>query len=196
MGIEKLGSLTETIFSGRSTSRIALKSGGMSIKALAPRDVGIVLASREALEDLEVEQAASDLEPVRVKPGDVIVTARGTLRAAVALEEHAGVVATANLVVVRLRDPLLCHVLAAYLRAPSTARRLQARAIGTATVGFGTQDLKNLEIDLPKGDELAALNELVSMTDRYTAAAQRAIDARRDLAQGLVTKALDEGRRT
>ncbi|WP_148291195.1 hypothetical protein [Methylobacterium sp. B1] len=185
--------MAEPIFSGRSVSRIKSAPGGVPVRLLAPRDVGFVLADLEALESMEVDHAASDLASVRIAAGDVVVTSRGPARAAVAREEHAGAIATANLVVLRVGEPSLRHVIAAYLRAPSTARRLQARSIGTATIGFGTQDIKDLEIDLPGSGDLAALDELVSLTDRYVAAAQNGITARMEFAQQLVTRSLDLG---
>ena len=134
---------------------------------------------------------ASDLGSIAVQAGDIVLTSRGTLRVAVARPEHIDAIPTANLIVIRLTEIKFANVLAAYLRAPSTAWRLQLGSRGTATVGFGIQDVKSLPVALPDEDQVHTLNNLVELTDQYADAVLRSVEARRLVAQELVRGAFE-----
>lgn len=188
--IETIGSLAEVIFSGRPTSRFKTSAGGKPIRLLTPRDVGSILAKIDELEQMEVDPS-SDLVSIGVQAGDIVITSRGTLRVAVARPEHIDAIPTANLIVVRLKEIRFANVLAAYLRAPSTAWRLQLGSRGTATVGFGVQDLKSLPVALPDDGQVDTLNNLVELTDQYAEAVLRSVESRRLVAQELVRAAFE-----
>lgn len=188
--IETIGALAEVIFSGRPTSRMKAVPGGKPVRLLTAREVGFVLAKIEAFERLEVD-LASDLGAIGLKAGDIVITSRGTLRVAVARPEHVDAIPTANLIIIRLKQPRFANVLATYLRAPSMAWRLQLGSVGTATVGFGLQDVKSLPVALPDEEQIGALNNLVELTDRYAEAVLHSVENRRLVAQEMVRKALE-----
>lgn len=185
-----LALLADAIFSGRPTSRIRLDPSAAPSLLVSARDVGLVLSPPEALDKIE---AAADpsLDAARLQPGDVVITARGSLRAAVAGLEHRDAIPGPNLIVVRPRPEIPGAVIAAYLRLPSVQARLQAAAYGTATVHFGVEDVKKLTMKLPPADDLKGLAETVALTDRYVAAATRAIEARRQIALERLRDALE-----
>lgn len=185
-----LDSVLVAIFSGRPMSRIRIKPGAPPIRIVSARDVGVVLAPAGALETIEAAPDRS-LDSARLEAGDVLVTARGTVRAAVALPEHEGAIAGPNLIVLRPKAEMPGAVIAAYLRLPGVQRRLQAGAYGTATVHFGVDDLKGLTMTVPPQVELQRLAEAVTLTDLYVETSNRAAAARCQIALEQVRQALE-----
>lgn len=184
-----LGELAHDIFVGRPLSRIKVASDAPLTPLVSPRDVGDVLPLVGTLETLQAVPS-SEIESARLEVGDVVVTARGLVRAAVVQDEHRGAIAGPNLVIVRLGAGPLPHALAAYLRHPAIQERLQASTRGTATAGFGVGDLRALPLTLPDESELETIRELVVLTDRYALAALAAVEMRRQITMRLVHNAL------
>ena len=176
-----LGELARDVFVGRSLSRIKRASDAPATPVVSARDVQDILPPVETLETIQTV-FGRDLEGARLEAGDVVVTARGPVRAAVAEDEHSGAIAGPNLVVVRLGPGPLPYVLAAYLRHPATQERLQASTRGTATTGLGVSDLRALLLRRPGAYGLETTSEIVVLTNRYASAALTAVEKRRQLA--------------
>lgn len=189
MRMVTLGELARDIFVGRPLSRIKVVPDAPPIPLVSPRDVEDVLSPVEDLETLQTV-LSSDIKRARLEAGDVVVTARGSVRAAVAEEEHRGAIVGPNLVVVRLEPGPLPYVVAAYLRHPLVQEHLQAQTRGTATAGLGVGDLRALPLMLPDENELKTICEVVVLTDRYASAALTAVARRRQIALRLVHDAL------
>ena len=176
-----LGELAHSVFVGRSLSRIKLAPDAPATPVISARDVQDVLPPVETLETIQAV-FNRDLEDVRLQAGDVVVTARGPVRAAVVEDEHKGALAGPNLVVVHLDPGPLPYVLAAYLRHPVIQERLQASTRGTATTGLGVSDLRALPLRRPGAYGLETTSEIVVLTNRYAVAALTAVEKRRQLA--------------
>lgn len=182
-----LGELVESISSGRAASR--LKPGSDSLSIVNMRDVGTAIAPRDQLE-VAHSVSAHDASRVLLREGDVIVTNRGSVRAAVVGSENVDDVAGANTVVVRLRPGIPPNVIAAFLRHPRIARLLMKEFSGSTTAGFSVEGLKSLRICLPDTDALAALSAMVDAAEQYHAACLIAAVSRRDLAFELIMQNL------
>lgn len=152
---------------------------------MALRDVSKALAPIEELEMVDAPDTR-ELERLSVRPGDIVATARGArVRTAVATDEHAGVLVGANLVVVRLRAPILPALIAAFLKHPIVEADLQSDFAGTGTPGFSVERLRQLEFELVPESLAIDLVELTELTearlDRVVAAAQLQREAATEL---------------
>lgn len=143
------------------------------VQLLTMRDVGLRLSSRDLIETVGL---GAPPDPERLlRAGDIVVTSRGRLRAAVAEREHEGVLVGPNLILVRLYRALPPHVLAAYLRHPVVEEELLAETSGTGTPGLSLDVLKNLVVRDMSEARAGVLAELVEQTEAY----------RRDLDEGV-----------
>jgi hypothetical protein len=168
------------VFSGRAPTKPQDDDPAARLPMLALRDIGVRITPRDRLELVETAKIV-DTDRL-LMPGDVVVTSRGRVRAAVAEGEHAGTLVGPNLVWIRLRTELPPALLAAYLRHPEVERELFAEMVGTATSGFSVDGLRQLEvIEIPAGDA-ATMTELVSAVDEYH---DEVVEAVRLLKQGV-----------
>jgi hypothetical protein len=132
---------------------------------LSLRDVGARIAPRDQLEEV---QAPAGSEALRVaEAGDIVMTARGRLRAALVEQQHAGVVVGPNLILLRLKSGFPAPLMLAYLRHPEIERRLMMETAGTATPGISIEGLRQLETQLPPPESWADATELVESVDLY-----------------------------
>jgi hypothetical protein len=184
-----LAELATDIFSGKGASRLKTGARGAEKLLVSIKDIETSIAPRS---DLEVVRVAPgpDVERLCLHTGDVVITARGAVRAAVVREEQAGALAGANLVVVRLQPEIEPDVIAAYLRHPRVEQELLADFVGSVTPGFSVSGLRKLPIALPSRSDLSAMNEMVRRADQYHDAMLQAAEARRAIALELVQRAL------
>lgn len=182
-----LGELVESIFSGRAATR--LKPGSDELAIVNMRDVGTAIAPRNQLE-VARSVSAHDASRVLLREGDIIVTNRGSVRAAVVSSENIDDVAGANTVVVRLLPGIPPNVIAAFLRHPRIAGLLMKEFSGSTTAGFSVEGLKSLRISLPDTEALAALSAMADAAEKYHAACLIAAESRRALAFELIMRNL------
>jgi hypothetical protein len=155
------------VFSGRPISRLRGDEVLFPRRVLALRDVTTRVARIDSLEEVEAP-LGSETERLSLRSGDIVVTSRGRVRAAVSEAEHEGVLVGPNLVVVRLNHSgLPPELLAAYLRHPEVERELLAQMPGTGTPGFTVEGLKSLEVQMPVAPAAQDLSELVSHVENY-----------------------------
>jgi hypothetical protein len=185
--VKQFGDLADAIFSGRASTR--LKRGPDELTVVNMRDVSTTIAPSDQLE-IAVDVSASDATKFMLRDGDVLVTNRGTLRAAVVGPGNANNVAGANTVVVRLRSEFPPNVIAAFLRHPRIGDLLAKEFSGSTTPGFSVDGLKSLPIRVPESAQLEQLSAMVHATDQYYTAFLIAAEARRDLALELVVRNL------
>lgn len=153
------------VFSGRPPQRVVEGEATANVPVLSMRDVGQRITP---LEDLDLTPVGGEPDPTRrLQAGDVVVTSRGRVRAAVAGEEHAGMLVGPNLMIVRLRDSMPPALLAAYLRHPIVEARLLEDISGTGTPGFSMDTLRSLPLRRVSSDRAVALAALVEETDQY-----------------------------
>lgn len=166
----QLGELADQIIVGRSLRGLA--TDGASRPVLNLRDVTRVLAPMDNLDTALA--TAAEIERLQLEPGDVVVTARGNIRAAVVSGYQAGTLLGANLIAIRLRNSLSPHLLAAFLRHPTTIATLTADFAGTTTAGFTVDSLRRLPIqNQPANPDKFA--DLIRYVDLYTTRQARAL---------------------
>lgn len=129
------------------------------------RDVGVRIAPRAVL-DTAVVGGQPDPRR-RLAPGDVLVTSRGRVRAAVAQSEHAGVLVGPNLMLVRPMGGYPSALLAAFLRHPAIEARLLELTATSGTPGFTMDDIKSLELGEVSSERARKLAQLMEETDAY-----------------------------
>lgn len=185
--VGNLGALAQAIFAGKAVSR--LTPGEDTVTIINMRDVGVEIAPRSALE-VQDKVNASGLAHLRLQPGDIVMTSRGTIRAAVADAEHAGAIPGANTVVIRLPPHVPARVIAAYLRHPRIVATLMREFVGSTTAGFSVAGLGRLPLVLADKLTLDQMDQMIDAEGRYYAAMVEAAEARRDLALELVMRNL------
>jgi len=177
-GRVQLGDLAITVFSGRPLTRLRAEDGADQAHVINLRDVTTRLPPRAELESIPVRMSGETAR-LAIKPGDVVVTARGSsVRAAVATEEHVDTLPGANLIVLRPRDTSP-HLLAAYLRHPDVQAHLFQEFAGSSTLGFTVETLRQLEVrDLPM-EEANLLAQMSEAVEQYALHTERAAELRR-----------------
>jgi type I restriction enzyme M protein len=186
----ELGEVARQVFAGRPVARLKPSDSTRSARVLGLRDVTRHLAP---LSDLEAADAPDTEETDRLalEPGDVVITSRGsTIRAAVAGQDHAGVIVGANLIVVRLEPVLSPHLLAAYLRHPAIQRRLLADFVGSTTAGFTVESLRGLPIEIYASEDQQLLARLVEAVEAYADHVLAGAELRRQAALEVVFERL------
>lgn len=153
------------VFSGRPPRRAETGEATTRVPLLTMRDVGVRISPRPALDEAEV---TGDPDPNRrLQLGDVVVTSRGRIRAAVAQEEHEGVLVGPNLMFVRILTDFPATLLAAYLRHPEIEARLLGDTGGTGTPGLSLDTLRNLSLRAVTAPRASSLSALVEEAENY-----------------------------
>lgn len=153
------------VFLGRAPPRQDAGDPGAAVQVLTMRDVNVAIAPRD---QIEMVSLAGRPDPDRLlRPGDIVVTSRGRLRAAVAEREHEGLLVGHNLMLVRLRGAMPPQVLAAYLRHPIVEEGLLSEMPGAGTPGLSLDALRNLEVGEVSPARAGLLAELVEETEAY-----------------------------
>lgn len=130
-----------------------------------------------------------------VHADDVLVTARGTqLRAAFVPHETAGAIASANLLVVRLRrDCLLPEVLVAYLDTTAGRAQLLSNATASTVAAITPRALGSLEVIVPPMPVQMKLATFARAARDAIRASERVLELRRELVQGVMEEFFNGG---
>jgi hypothetical protein len=127
-----------------------------------------------------------------LEKSDVIVTARGSLlRCALVSEEHAGVLPSSNLIVVRPGAVLRAELILAFLRHPRTQADLLLQTVGAIVPTLKLRSVANLRIAVPAVEEQHDLARLIALGETQYVAAHDAARLRRELALELVMRRLE-----
>jgi restriction endonuclease S subunit len=141
-------------------------------------------------------QSAVRRDRAVVRDRDVLLTARGTsLRAAVVPAETEGAIASANLLVVRLKPELLPEVLVAFLETAAGRKQLVAHATASAVGAFviTPKALSRLEITVPPMSIQIELAAFVRAGTESIRAAERVLDLRKELVRGVIEDVFHRG---
>lgn len=182
-----LGEIAD-LFAGKPITR--LTPGSISAVLLGVRNIGDHLTTTGELEHVKVD--ACEIERFGLNPGDLVASVRGSFRVALANPSHVGAIAGGNTAVIRLRENLPPHVVAAYLRHPAVTGRLTSAFVGSTVPGISLDALRQTPLRLPKREVLIQLSGLVESADRYHDAVSTAARARNALAAECVLRALGE----
>lgn len=162
------------VFSGRPAQKVEEGEPTSLVPVVAMRDVGTRIVARAHLETVSV---GGEPDPRRrIQAGDIVVTSRGRVRAAVAHEEHAGVLLGPNLMMIRPQRDYPSALLAAFLRHPAVEARLLADTMTAGTPGFSMENLRSLELNDIPADQADRLAELMDETDTYVREIQAGAD--------------------
>lgn len=160
-----------------------------------PKGTSRVIQAKDLGGDGRVDLAAVfRLSAVRFKadqqlrPGDVLLQARGVNYPAARLDEDAGAaVAAAPLYVLRVRtDQADPAYLVVYLSNPHTQAQLRSRATGTYVPQLARVEIEDLEIPLPSLADQRRLVGLASLAARERKLADRLEELRSQVLWGLM----------
>jgi restriction endonuclease S subunit len=105
-------------------------------------------------------------------------------------DEQSGAIAGPNLIVVRPGRTLLPPLVLALLRSPSTVTKLASETAGTTVPSLNVSTVSRLRVSVPPQETQTELAELVRLGDEHYAAARRAAEVRRQIAQEVAVRAL------
>jgi len=181
------------VYLGRAPAR---DGGGVGpfvpVPLLTMRDVGVRIAPRDQIETVGL---GAPPDPDRLlRTGDIAVTSRGRLRAAVAEREHEGVLVGHNLILVRLHQSLPPYVLAAYLRHPVVEEELLSETSSAGTPGLSLDNLRNLNLQNISEGRADLLAELVEQTEAYRRELEEGVRRLAEAATESVFRSLRERR--
>jgi len=130
----------------------------------------------------------------RLLPGDLLVSARGTLMKCVVVPiSHRGAIASANFIIVRLGSDITleAELLCAFLRQPAVQDRVLSRVTNTAQAALTIRDLENLSVPLPPQDVQPALVSFLAVSDEQYRVAVHCARLRKEEAMDIVAQYMD-----
>jgi hypothetical protein len=187
-----LGEVAE-IFLGVNLSRTRGVSARHRVPILQVKDVAEgLLSPRAALDQVDF---CDDPRHARalLRPGDVIITARGIVsKCALVTEQNAGVLPTSNVIVIRpTATRLRPELILALLRHPRTKALLAREVAGVAVPTLRVASIARLRVHVPPLEEQRDLARLVELAEFQYETAMRASRLRRDLALAVVMQHLE-----
>lgn len=109
---------------------------------------------------------------------DILISARGTLmKTAIVPVTHAGTIASANFIVVRLgeKPPIMPRLLSAFLQQPHVHHRILARLTSTAQAALNIRDIETLLVPIPAQELQPKLAHFLAIADeQYQVAVEAA----------------------
>lgn len=132
----------------------------------------------------------TDWEKFRVQAGDVLITARSSVKVAPVREDYSGALAAANLIVVRPGETVAAPLVLAFLRHPETKQQLERLSTGTTVTSINVKAVSSLRIKIPTPEQQMKLASLSEASERSLRATMRAAEIRRRLAQQVLIKQL------
>jgi type I restriction enzyme M protein len=181
-----LSSIAE-IFSGLPTYR--LKHGSVAIPVVTIKDIDHASDARWQLSSVQVPDPDRLLR-FRLKPGDVVITSRGTtLRSCVVSAYWNGAVLGSNLIGIRVGGVLRAEVLAEFLNSKPGKQAIERRLVGSNLLLLTTRSLGELEVPVPPLDEQAKLAELICAAEAQYQMAIAAAAKRREITHRIVLHA-------
>jgi restriction endonuclease S subunit len=189
-----LKSVVERISVGVPTSRYAARSGSASI-SVPVLSVGDIEDGRlPPVEEIpKIELRSVDQERFRVRPGDVLLSCRGTvLKSAPVLEDMGGTLASSNLITIRpILSVMLPQLILSLLRSSAWQEALRSRTrSSTGLMQLTVKDVEDLLVPVPPRELQAKLAALVDEGDRAYRTAMAAATTRQTLVESIVTRAL------
>jgi type I restriction enzyme M protein len=129
-----------------------------------------------------------------LRPNDVLVSARGTLlKTVVVSPRYQGSLASANFIVVRLKDdaPIRPQLLYAFLRQQTVREFIMNRASGTAQPVLAIRELENLAIPVPTLSIQDQLVRLLEVSEEQRRIALECARLREEETMEIIAKFMD-----
>jgi restriction endonuclease S subunit len=193
--IEKLRDLASGIFMGTNLARIAKDPEGNTLASVIHvKDV--IEGTLPCIDDLDKINVPPNLlqKKQSLRPNDVLVSARGTLmKIAVVPTSYEGALASANFIVVRLKEnaPLRPELLYGFLRQSVVKDFILNRATGTAQPVLAIRDLENLMIPVPPRDIQELLVRLLEVSEEQHRVATECARLRTEETMDILAKYMD-----
>jgi len=148
-----------------------------------------LLSPKGSLQEMVLPESLQT-ERFRLKTGDVVMTARGTIKISAVNDDQSGCFAGPNLIVIRPGTQLHSALLLAFLRHPKTQDEIKRRSVGTTVQAINLDSILSLKIVVPPQTDQPTLASIVQLAERQYSVGQKILDLRRSLAQELAMKAL------
>jgi len=139
-------------------------------------------------------QDAHKLDAYRLRPNDVVVTARGTsFNAALVPKRWAGAVLHSNLIAIRTSERLRPELLLVHLLSSRGRQAIERRLAGSSLLLLTTHSLAELEITILPTRWQSALADLATSGRMQYEKAMEAAQLRREIVDRIVREALHTG---
>lgn len=187
-----LKSLANSLFMGVNASRLSKTPRGIeTVPIIHIKDiVENAVLDVDRLERIDLPATPQNSRQ-RLSPGDVLLSARGTLmKCAVIPSSHSDTVASANFIIVRLgqHSVLKPELLWVFLRHPSTQARLLSRVTGTAQPALNIRAIEELPIPIPPQEVQSDLVRLTLLAEQQYRCAVESAKLRQDEAMEIVAR--------
>lgn len=190
----RIEDLCSRIFQGLSLSR---HGGGIESPVILIRDLQMGRINPSRLSTATVD--ASAIGNYSLEPGDVLVSAKGTIGKAALLADPIDGVLSSNLMALRPRTELVDPAyLYAYFATDHATRQLEALTRSSVSVkSIRAADLAALEIPLPDRATQQHLGRLALAFDEYQARTEQCLVAARTVLNGVMASRMigKEGRK-
>src|SRR6267142_5064454 len=127
----QLRDVIESAFTGMVLTRQLARGARTRMKIVGTKDIeNGLLSPKGSLQEMVLPESLQT-ERFRLKTGDVVMTARGTIKISAVNDDQSGCFAGPNLIVIRPGTQLHSALLLAFLRHPKTQDEIKRRSVGT-----------------------------------------------------------------
>ncbi|MFV1951767.1 MAG: restriction endonuclease subunit S [Nitrospinota bacterium] len=182
--------MSEKIFQGLPYSRKSKTKGSYkTIPIINIKDIDNGQISIKGLDTMIVD-SHRDIDRYMVRPGDVVITCRGTLlKSAVVPEALNGYLITSNLIAIRLNGDFESVLLSAFFQSPVGQKILLSNVrSSTMQIALTVSDIEKIEVPLIPVEIQKRLAGLIAASDNYYKAAIESANLRRDIAYSTALK--------
>ena len=162
------------IFRGKSILKPDLKPGRIHVLNISNLNHGEV--QRDELETIDEDERK--VQRYEILPGDLVMTCRGTVSKLAVFpesEDHAMVIASANILVIRFKSRVLSHFAKIFLESPTGTALIHSFQRGTTVMNLNPADVAELEVPLlPEEKQRAMVHRYLREQDRYHAIIRQA----------------------
>ena len=170
----------------RGLSSYYVQQIGNEVPFINIRDVSDGIIHVETVEHVKIKETGA-LEKSRIRPKDVILTAKGSaFKAAVASKEIKDYVISANIVAFTLTNEVLPELVVAYLNSTAGQKELHARSAGIAQKALNMRSLMELKIPVPPMHKQKVLAEYLSLSNEYDIFMQREQELRKKIKNKII----------
>ncbi len=143
-----------------------LQDGGFEVSLINIRDIQDGEVVPNSVEKVRVRESDT-IEKSRIEYGDIIITTKGTFKAALAGKTVEGFAISSNLIALTLNSMVDPRMVVAYLNSPMGQKELQARAGGSTLKALNRKSLLEVEIPLPPIEKQKLLVDYLLLSQQH-----------------------------
>jgi len=163
----------------RGLSSHYFKTEGSQVKLINFRDVVDGRLVSDTISPVFVNETNS-LAKIRIEPGDVIVTIKGSsFKAGIAGEKERGAFLNANLIAFTPSEKIVPELIVAYLNSPKGQQELQTRSAGITQKFLSEKALLDISIPVPPMEKQKLLAAYLQLSMQYSSLMEKEKDLRR-----------------